>query len=175
MFSNTGPLRAETWPIDTLRPNPLNPRVEIQPSGLSELASSIAEQGILQPLLITPDGDVVAGHRRLAAARIAGLHEIPVLVHDLDSQRQQEIMLVENLQRQDLSVVEEARAYRRLIDAVSTTADVARHVGVNAARVKARLALLELDEQVQWMFHRGDLPITLAAVLLRVPDSVRQR
>jgi ParB family transcriptional regulator, chromosome partitioning protein len=165
----------ETRPIEALRPNPLNPRGELQSAGLEELADSIRAQGVLQPLLVTPAGVVVAGHRRLAAARLTGLSEVPVVVRDLDLVQQQEIMLVENLQRQDLSAVEEARAYERLLADGHTTAQLARRVGVSSARINARLVLLKLDEQVQWMFHRGDLPLTLASVLLKVADPIRQR
>jgi ParB family chromosome partitioning protein len=165
----------ETRPVNDLSPNPLNPRGEFHVAGLDELADSIRAQGVLQPLLVTPGGVVVAGHRRLAAARLAGLSEVPVVVRDLDAVQQQEIMLVENLQRQDLSAVEEARAYRRLLDNGHTTAQLARRVGVPAARINARLVLLKLDEQVQWMFHRGDLPLTLASVLVKVADPIRQR
>src|SRR5207302_2048419 len=165
----------ETRPVNDLRPNPLNPRGELHAAGLDELADSIRAQGVLQPLLVTPGGVVVAGHRRLAAARLAGLSEVPVVVRDLDAAQQQEIMLVENLQRQDLSPVEEARAYRRLLDDGHTTAQLARRIGVPSARINARLVLLKLDEQVQWMFHRGDLPLRLAAVLLKVTDPIRQR
>src|SRR5579859_6911917 len=165
----------ETRRVDALRPNPLNPRAESHSAGLDELADSIRAQGVLQPLLVTSAGVVVAGHRRLAAARLAGLSEVPVVVRDMDSAQQQEIMLVENLQRQDLSAVEEARAYRRLLDDGHTTAQLARRVGVPSARINARLVLLKLDDQVQWMFHRGDLPLTLAPVLIRITDPARQR
>src|SRR5207245_6305903 len=166
---------AEMRATVSLRPNPLNPRSELHPAGLDELAASIRAQGVLQPLLVTPGGVVVAGHRRLAAARQAGLTEVPVLVRDLDRAQQQEIMLVENLQRQDLSPVDEARAYLRILDEGHTTAQLARRIGVPAARINARLLLLKLDEQVQWMFHRGDLPLTLAPVLLKVAEPSRQR
>src|ERR1051325_845557 len=162
-------------PIAELRPNPLNPRGDVNAAGLDELAESIRAQGVLQPLLVTPSGVVVAGHRRLAAAHMAGLQEVPVVVRDLDFVQQQEIMLVENLQRQDLSPVEEARAYRRILDEGHTTAQIARQIGVPAARINARLLLLKLDEQVQWMFHRGDLPLTLAPILLKVAEPSRQR
>ncbi len=162
-------------PIAELRPNPFNPRGDVNASGLDELAESIRAQGVLQPLLVTPSGVVVAGHRRLAAAHMAGLEEVPVVVRDLDFVQQQEIMLVENLQRQDLSPVEEARAYRRILDEGHTTAQIARQIGVPAARINARLLLLKLDEQVQWMFHRGDLPLTLAPILLKVAEPSRQR
>ncbi len=98
------------WPTATLRPNPLNPRGSLDPTGIEELAASIvahADQGgILQPLLVTPDGTVVAGHRRLAAARRVGLAEVPVLVRALTPAHQLELLLVENLQRQELSPLE---------------------------------------------------------------------
>ena len=174
-MTTSQPVSIPSWPVAELRPNPLNPRGEVDDSSLEELAESIRAQGVLQPLLVTPAGVVVAGHRRLAAARMAGLDEVPVVVRDLDLVQQQEIMLVENLQRQDLSPVEEARAYRRLLEAGHTTAQLARRIGAPAARINARLVLLKLDEQVQWMFHRGDLPLTLAAVLLKVADPIRQR
>ncbi len=168
-------LVSEVWPLSRLRPNPLNPRAELQSAGLDELAASIRAQGVLQPLLVTPEGLVVAGHRRLAAARQAGLDTVPVLVRDLAPVEQQEIILVENLQREALSPVEEARAYWQLLDAGLSTAELARRVGITTSRVNARLVLLKLDEQVQWMFHRGDLPLTLAPVLVRVTDPSRQR
>jgi ParB family chromosome partitioning protein len=174
MSSSLAPTTA-LRPISSLRPNPLNPRGDVDASGLDELAASIGSQGVLQPLLITPEGVVVAGHRRLAAARLAGLQDEPAVIRDLDPMQQQEIMLVENLQRKDLSPVEEARAYQRLLDAGHTLAQLARRVGAPSARITARLALLRLDERVQWMFHRGDLPLTLAPVLLKVADPVRQR
>lgn len=170
MASTVTELRA----VHALHPNPLNPRGELDPSGLNELADSIRAQGILQPLLVTPDGIVVAGHRRLAAACLAGIDAVPVIVRQLNELQQLEIMLVENLQRQDLSPLDEARAYRRMLDAGQTAAQLARRLGVPAARINARLVLLRLDERVQWMFHRGDLPLTLASVLFRVPDPIRQ-
>ena len=165
----------KTVPVDTLHPNPLNPRGNLDAAGLQDLADSIRAQGVLQPLLVTPGGVVVAGHRRLAAARLAGLDDVPVIVRDLDEIQQQEIILVENLQRQDLSALEEARAYRQLLDGGHTAAQLARRVGVPAARINARLVLLKLDQDVQWMFHRGDLPLTLAPVLVKVADPLRQR
>src|SRR6266702_341893 len=132
----------DTRPVASLRPNPLNPRGELQTAGLEELAESIRSQGVLQPLLVTPMGVVVAGHRRLAAARLAGLSEVPVIVRDLDALQAQEIMLVENLQRHEITGLEEARAYRRLLDSGYTTVQLARRVGVPSARINARLVLL---------------------------------
>ena len=170
---------ARLWPTAWLQPNPLQPRGQLDAAGVQELAASIAahaaEGGILQPLVITPDGVVVCGHRRLAAARIAGLVHVPVVVHDLSPSRQLEVMLVENIQRQDLSPLEEARAYQRLVDAGSTQAAIARAVGTSTNRVASRLVLLRLDGQVQAHFHRGELPVGLATVLVRVSDPIRQR
>lgn len=166
---------SDTWPIDRLSPNPHNPRFAINESGLHELAASIKAQGVLQPLLITPAGLVIAGHRRLAAARKAGLTEVPVVVRDMTVVEQQAIMLVENLQREDLSPIEEARGYKGLLTTMVALAEVARAVGVTTARVKMRLVLLNLDEVVQMMVHRGDLPLTVAPILNRIGDPDRQR
>src|SRR6266542_1869228 len=119
----TGALR---WPTTSLRPNPLNPRRRLDTADIDQLAASIvahaAHGGILQPLLITPDGTVVAGHRRLAAARRVGLADVPVIVRALSAIAQIEIQLTENLQRSDLSPIEEARAYSHLLDAGGTVA-----------------------------------------------------
>ena len=104
------PTEAARWPTASLRPNPLNPRSRLDPADIDELAASIvahaAQGGILQPLLITPDGTVVAGHRRLAAARRVGLANVPVIVHSLTAIEVLEIQLTENLQRSDLSPIE---------------------------------------------------------------------
>ena len=170
---------ARLWPTAWLQPNPLQPRGQLDAAGVQELAASIAahaaEGGILQPLVITPDGIVVCGHRRLAAARVVGLAQIPVVVHDLSPAQQLEVMLVENIQRQDLSPLEEARAYQRLVDAGYTQAAIARVVGTSTNRVASRLILLRLDGQVQAHFHRGERPVGLATVLVRVSDPIRQR
>ena len=124
------PLEATRWPLRNLRPNPLNPRGELDPTGIDELAASIAahaaQGGILQPLLVTPDGTVVAGHRRLAAARRAGLIDVPVIVRALSPVEALELALIENLQRADLTPVEEARAYQHLVAAGVTLASIAR-------------------------------------------------
>lgn len=168
-------LQVAHWPVAQLRPNPLNPRSEMSDEGIAELAASIQAQGILQPLLVTPDGLVVAGHRRLAAAQRAGLLQLPVLVRDLSSAEQLEIMLVENIQREDLTPLEEARAYQRLLDSGRSKKDLARAVGVSVNHVAARLTLLKLDAAVQQMVEQGELPISNAVVLERVHDRTQQR
>lgn len=162
-------------PIRDLRPNPLNPRGAVDDAGLEELIASIVSQGILQPLLVTPDGLVVAGHRRLAAATRAGLAEVPVLIKQLTPGEQLEIMLVENIQREDLTVLQEARAYERLISMGMRQSEVARKVGVPHVRISDRLALLQLDADVQRMIDQGELPLTLVRPLVSVRDVAKQR
>ena len=174
--SPAGPVR---WPIARLRPHPLNPRGELHAADVDDLVASIlahTEQGgILQPLLVTPDGTVVAGHRRLAAARRAGLVDVPVLVRQLTATEQLQLQLVENLQRADLTPIQEGRAYQHLVDTGASLASIARAVGVSANRVRERLALLDLDASVQGQVHRGELPLNVAALLRPVHDPARQR
>jgi ParB family chromosome partitioning protein len=173
---STDPLR---WPTAALRPNPLNPRGQLDPTDIEQLADSIVAQaahgGILQPLLVTPDGTVVAGHRRLAAARRVGLADVPVIVRALSLVEQLEIQLTENLQRSELSAIQEARAYNHLIEAGANLAGIARAVGVPASRVRERLTLLDLDERVQHRVHRGELPLRVGLALVPLRDQVRQR
>jgi len=177
--TRSNPIEAARWPTASLRPNPLNPRSRLDPADIDELAASIVahapQGGILQPLLITPDGTVVAGHRRLAAARRVGLADVPVIVHSLTTIEVLEIQLTENLQRSDLTPIEEARAYGHLLDAGATLASIARAVGVPASRVRERLALLDLDQRVQERVHRGELPLRVGLVLVPLRDQARQR
>jgi ParB family chromosome partitioning protein len=174
--SDAGMLR---WPTERLRPNPLNPRRNLGSADIDQLAESIAAHaslgGILQPLLVTSDGIVVAGHRRLAAARRVGLAEVPVIVRDLSIVEQLEIQLTENLQRADLSPIEEGLAYAHLLEAGSTLAGIARRVGVPASRVRERLALLDLDERIQEHVHTGELPLNIGLALMPLRDGSRQR
>jgi ParB family chromosome partitioning protein len=173
---NDGTLR---WPTERLRPNRLNPRRKLISADIDQLAESIAAHaalgGILQPLLVTPDGTVVAGHRRLAAACRVGLADVPVIVRDLSVVEQLEIQLTENLQRADLTPIEEGQAYSHLLEAGSTLAGIARRVGVPASRVRERLALLDLDEQIQERMHRGELPLHIGLALVPLRDGARQR
>ncbi len=163
------------WPLGDLRPNPLNPRGDIDPASVTELADSIRAQGILQPLLVTPDGTVVAGHRRLAAARLAGLADLPAVVRPMSEAAQLEAMLVENLQRADLSSLQEARAYRRLNKSGLPLNEIARRLGITHSRVQQSLTILKLDPQVQAIFDQTDLPAGAAPVLLKVADPQMQR
>jgi ParB family chromosome partitioning protein len=163
-----------TWRTADLTPNPLNPRGPIEPGDVDDLAASIEAQGVLQPLLVTPDGTIVAGHRRHAAALRAGLAEVPVLVRPMTTREQLEIMLVENIQRADLSPLQEAQAYQRLKDDGLTQIDVARRIGVTHARVQTRLVILQLTPEVQELYAQNLLPITLAEPLSKVVDPHQQ-
>jgi ParB/RepB/Spo0J family partition protein len=167
------------WPTSSLRPHPLNPRGALTAADVAELCASIvphaAQGGIFQPLLVTPDGTVIAGHRRLAAARQAGLQDVPVVVCTLSPIDQLTTQLTENLQRADLTAVQEARAYSHLLEAGATQASIARAVGVPASRVRERLALLDLDQRVQDMVHRGYLPLRVALQLVPLRDQAHQR
>jgi ParB family transcriptional regulator, chromosome partitioning protein len=118
-------------PLDLLDPHPHNPRGPVDPDSVQELADSISEKGIVEPIVVVPvrsrgtqwkieRSTVVAGHRRLAAARLAGLAEVPAIARELSPIEQEEIMLVENLQREGLSLLQEARAFQRLIDGGKT-------------------------------------------------------
>lgn len=161
--------------IDDLRPHPQNPRGKVDPESVQELADSIREQGLLQPLLATDDGVVVAGHRRLAAARVAGLRVVPVIVRELSMREQVEIMCVENCQRSDLTPVQEAKAYLQLRDLGLSNAQIATRTGVKQARITYRLQLLQLDPRLQELVDTGDLPMACGQHLCRVTDRELQR
>ena len=129
-------------PIEFLRPSPLQPRRRFDEAELEALAQSIRERGVLQPLLVRPAAggapgyEIVAGERRWRAAQRAGLHEVPVVVRELSDQETLELALIENLQRADLSPLEEAQAFRRLIERVRA------HPGGAGARRSARAAAM---------------------------------
>ena len=140
-------------PLAHVRPNPYQPRKHIDDAGLEELAASIREHGVLQPVLVTETLDgyqLIAGERRVRASRLAGLERIPALVRQLADRDQLEVALVENVQRSDLDPIEEALAYRQLIDEFGLTQErVAERVGKARATIANTLRLLELHADVQ--------------------------
>jgi ParB family chromosome partitioning protein len=140
-------------PLARIRPNPYQPRQSIDDAGLRDLADSIREHGIIQPILVTEvlDGyQLVAGERRFRAAQLAGLERIPAVVRQLADQDQLELALVENIQRADLNPIEEAHAYQQLGDEFGMTQeDIARRVGRARTTVANTLRLLEMDPAVQ--------------------------
>ena len=154
--------------------DPDQPRQTFEPQALAELVQSIKEKGILQPLVVRRDGErfrVVAGERRLRAATAAGLDEVPVLVKDVASEEALELALIENIQREDLNPIEEARAYQRLLQRPQMTQDViARRVGKQRSTVTNAIRLLRLQPELQQHIVDGALSAGHARTLLSVDD-----
>jgi ParB family chromosome partitioning protein len=149
---------AQQLPVSTLVPSPLQPRKAMDPEALAELSASIAQKGVLQPLLVRlKDGqhEIVAGERRFRAATAAGLTVVPVIIRDLTDQETLEIAIIENLQREDLNVIDEALAFRQLLDFGLTQEVVARTVGRSRSAVANTLRLLALPEEVQAALAQG--------------------
>lgn len=157
-------------PLTSIAPNPLQPRAPIRDQDLVELAASIEEHGIIQPLIVTqtPDGyQLIAGERRWRAARLAGLSTVPVIVKDAAPGEMLELALVENVQRADLNALEEAQAYQQLIAEFGLTQDqVARRVGKSRAAVANTLRLLNAARAVQEALLAGKISEGHARALL---------
>jgi ParB family chromosome partitioning protein len=166
-------------PIEQIRPNPRQPRVEFEEAALAELVSSIRAQGVLQPLLVRrlSEGsyELIAGERRLRAAERAGLTHVPIFVRDASDAESLELALVENIQRNDLSPLEEAAAYQRLLDEFGhTQEEVAERVGKSRPAVANTLRLLRLPDQIKQDLSRGRLSAGHARVLLSIHDADAQ-
>jgi ParB family chromosome partitioning protein len=168
---------ARVLPIEALRPGRAQPRRRMAEQDLSDLARSIAEQGVLQPILVRPHPDdpdayeIVAGERRWRAAQLAQIHEVPVSIRSLTDREALEVALVENLQRQDLSPLEEADGYRRLVEEHGYTQDdVAQHVGKSRSHVANTLRLLALPDGVKALLEEQQLSAGHARALLTASD-----
>src|SRR5437016_6725158 len=164
-------------PIELIRPGVLQPRRRFAEAELDALAQSIREKGILQPLLVRPlaaeeaDFELVAGERRGRAAERVGLHEVPVIIRRITDSEALEIALVENLQREDLSPLEEAEAYSRLMDEFGRTqASLAEAVGKSRSHVANTMRLLSLPAPVRRRLDEGELSAGHARALLAVAD-----
>ncbi|MCW5761178.1 MAG: ParB/RepB/Spo0J family partition protein, partial [Phenylobacterium sp.] len=151
-------------PIELIRRNPGQPRVHFDEAELAELAGSIRDKGVLQPILVRPSAtspgeyEIVAGERRWRAAQKAGLTAIPALVRQLADDEAFEIAVIENIQRADLNPVEEAMAYRRLVEEYGLTQEeVARRVGKNRATVANALRLLQLESEIRRSLVAGEI------------------
>ena len=163
--------------IDLLRPGRYQPRHQFDTAGIEALAQSIREKGVLQPLLVRRHPgladafEIVAGERRWRAAQLAQLHEVPVVLREIDDREALEIALVENLQRQDLSALDEATAYQRLLDEFSHTQEaVAQAVGKSRSHVANTLRLLDLPAAVKQLLEEGQLSAGHARALLGASD-----
>jgi ParB family chromosome partitioning protein len=167
-------------PVDQIHPNPRQPRRRFEPDAATGLASSVRTQGLLQPIVVRPrpEGgwELIAGERRWRAAKDAKLETVPALVREADDRDTLLLSLVENVAREQLSAVEEARAYAMLLDEFGLSlGDLAERVGKAKPTVSNRVRLLELPEDVLWMLARGDLTERHARAVLAVPDREGQR
>lgn len=161
--------------VDQIAPNPKQPRTDIDEDAVAELADSVRKVGVLQPVIVRPYSDgyqIIAGERRWRAARIAGLERIPVRVLNIGETESLELALIENLQREDLNPIEEARGYRRLLTEYQMTqAELADKVSKSRSAVTNALRLLDLPEEVQGYVYEGKLSAGHARTVLSVPDE----
>ena len=167
-------------PVETIHPNPRQPRKRFEPEASEGLAASVRLQGILQPIVVRRrlEGgfELIAGERRWRAARAAGVPTLPALVRDVGDKDSLLLGLVENVAREQLSAVEEARAYASLVDEFELSlGDVAERVGRSKPAVSNRLRLLELPEEVLWMLARGDMSEGHARAVLSLSDDDARR
>ena len=167
-------------PVEWINPGPWQPRRIFDKAGLEELAQSMAENGIVQPILVRPNPQkegryqLIAGERRWRAAQIARLHDIPTIIRDLTDKQAAELSLIENIQRQDLSAIEEALGYRALIEAHDyTQGDLAGIVGKSRPHISNMMRLLNLPDEIHEMILRGDLNAGQARPLIGHEDAVK--
>ena len=165
--------------ISQIVPNPSQPRKNFKDEELKELSSSIKNQGLIQPIIVKPTDDnqfqIIAGERRWRACQINGMHEVDCVIKDLDDTNVLEAALIENIQREDLNVIEEANAYKGLINIKNITNEsLAKLIGKSPSHVSNILRLLELDKKIQEMVINGDLSMGHARALIGVPDAINK-
>ena len=176
--SGDGPARGAVRmiPISAIAPHPDQPRRHFDEAALEELAASIAERGIIQPIIVRPHGhdyQIVAGERRWRAAQRARLHDVPVVVRDYSDSETLQIALLENIQRQDLNAIEEAQAYQRLLDEFGHTQEVlAKAVHKSRSHVANLLRLLDLPGEIQARVVSGALTMGHARAILGASDPM---
>ena len=165
--------------IKDINRNKLQPRKYFDKSSLEELTNSIREQGVIQPIVVRPDKysegkyEIVAGERRWLASQNAGLHEVPVVILDIDDSKSLEFAIVENVQRQDLNPIEEARGYKRLIDDFNYNQEkLSQFIGKSRSYIANSLRLLSLPEEVLSMVEQGNLSAGHARSLIGLNNSV---
>jgi len=165
--------------IDLIRPNPQQPRTRFTEAALDELAQSIAANGVVQPIVVRRQGEryeIVAGERRWRAAQRAGLRRIPAAIKDVSDDKLLELALIENIQRQELNPIEEAGAYRKLIDTMGFTQDaLASSVGKDRTLIATSLRLLKLPGDIQTLIEEGKLSAGHGRALLLTDDVSLQR
>ena len=175
---------ARKVPVEFLRPNPRNPRKKFQEGDLGSLAASIRERGIVQPIVVRPLAnlpdayEIVAGERRWRAAQMAGLHEVPVTIVEIDDRTSLEYAILENVQRADLNAIEEAEGYQRLMDEFGyTQAELSTILGKSRSHLANMLRLLHLPESVRALVTGNRITAGHARALLAVhnPEAVAQK
>jgi len=178
---NTTPTRADSYaPVSMIIPNPQQPRDTISPESLAELSSSIREHGVLQPLVVSHDPvtgmyTLIAGERRLRAAKMAGLEKVPIIIRTVSEQQRLTQALIENIQRADLSPLETARGFRRLIDEFNLTHEtLADQVGKSRVTVTNTLRLLNLPAEAQEALAASSISEGHARALLGLPTPQAQ-
>ena len=165
--------------ISQIIPNPSQPRKNFKNEDLKELSSSIKNQGLIQPIIVKPIPDnqfqIVAGERRWRACQLNGMHEVDCVIKDIDDTSVLEAALIENIQREDLNVIEEANAYKGLIDIKRINNEsLAKLIGKSSSHVSNILRLLELDKTIQEMVTNGKLTMGHARALIGVPNAVNK-
>lgn len=166
-------------PIEQIFPNPYQPRKTFDEEALADLSASIAQYGVLQPLLVAPAENgrylLIAGERRLRASRMAALTEVPVIISEYTSQQIAEIALIENLQREDLHYLEEAEGYEQLMEQFHLTQEaMAARVGKKQSTIANKLRLLRLSQQVRKVLVEAELSERHARALLKLEDDVKR-
>jgi len=172
--SQRGPRRL---PVGFLRPNPRNPRKRFDDSDLADLTASIKEKGVVQPLIVRPMGgdvyEIIAGERRWRAAQKAGLHDVPVILREANDKESLELAIIENVQRTDLNILEEARGYEQLVDQYAFTQEaLAAAIGKSRSHIANTLRLLGLPGAVQIYILDGRLTAGHARALLTMDDPL---
>lgn len=162
-------------PVNELRPNPYQPRKVFKDEALHELASSLKEHGVIQPIIVKKSikgYDIIAGERRTRAAKLAGLEKIPAIVRQFTDEQMMEITLLENLQRENLNVIEEAIAYKEMIEQLHLTQDeLSKRVGKSRSHVTNILGILRLPNEVQQMILDGNLTMSHARTLSKLESD----
>lgn len=165
--------------IDLVEPNPEQPRTRFTDAALDDLARSIRSNGIVQPIVVRQKGSgyqIVAGERRWRAAQRAGLRKIPVAIREIEDSRLLEVALIENIQRQELNPIEEARAYRKLIDSIGLTQEeVSERVGKERSLIATLLRLLKLPSDISQLIEEGKLSAGHGRALLMTEDAAAQK
>jgi ParB family chromosome partitioning protein len=165
--------------ISQIIPNPSQPRKSFKDEELKELSSSIKNQGLIQPIIVKPTTNnqyqIIAGERRWRACQLNGMHEVDCVIKNLDETNVLEAALIENIQREDLNVIEEANAYKGLVEIKGINNEtLAKLIGKSPSHISNILRLLELDKKIQQMVISGDLSMGHARALIGVPDAINK-